>query len=708
MFIGIVGFFAACHSSGGSGTPDGGSSVPCPGNVGSTSGGAVTLKSPQTLQNKLCYEGTSNWYVISVPAGSTLLDITAGYPATSDTPVQLAVTVYFETNSTTLTQLAQLIADNSSDAGSSDIQTTIHAVEPGSYYIQLADAHNVNFDMTNAYTLTVDYAVDPDSHEPNDTTALAKVSDSKPGWLAYLNDLDIFKTTVTSAEELITLDITNPSTASAPINYTITSASSTTPLTQDQAPPSNSPTTTRIPAPAAGTYYVTLSYPAGAIPSHAPSSAYSLTFTSVANPDTLDNHTIATAACPGGGPAGGPCNTAFSGTQVNLPTEMSYITVNGQRDFYRIDVASGAAAVLDIELTSSASTPVKYAIDLLTPDPNSTCTADTDCVAMKQQCTSNIDDAGITVTTDCELSHACLPLGNYKFCPSSAPCQLCTGAGICIPPGTAGASGVCAVPQYLSDFSPKGTLVAGPTVSTAQPLFSNQPYFINVHDVSYNHTDVTNPYSLTLTIAPELDANDQSTVAADRNNFYNPYPSAADNLDPNKARAVNITEDLKNGTTVTAWISYETDNDWYYFEHPCPGMDCALDFTWLQPGPSPVTVAFYMLNNDLSLHESFGYDGNPKNLTMPMTSSFDNAGGSCDQCSFAARNVTTADASPPYVYYLRVAADPQTTWDYSSGGQYQVTVKKGMNGCPASCSYPGDGGCYCWCTSTMSCPASKF
>ena len=273
---------------------------------------------------------------------------------------------------------------------------------------------------------------------------------------------------------------------------------------------------------------------------------------------------------------------AFSGTAVTLPTETSYITVPGQRDYYRLDVTSGAALVLQIKLTAAASTPVKYAVDLLTADPGSACQVDTDCVALNQPCTYAVNDAGVSTTTDCELSHACLPAGNYGFCPSSSvQCSLCQGAGVCIP-NASGGGGLCAIPQYLSAFDPTGKLVGGSTVSTAQPLFSNATYYVHVHDASYQNTDLKNPYSLALMMVPEPDVNDQSTIAADRNNFYDPYPGAFSVETPNKARAVDITSQLTADQPVTGYISYQADDDWYKFQHPCPGQN----WSWLSRGRS--------------------------------------------------------------------------------------------------------------------------
>ena len=288
-------------------------------------------------------------------------------------------------------------------------------------------------------------------------------------------------------------------------------------------------------------------------------------------------------------------------------------------------------------------------------------------------------------------------------------CQLCAGSGLCIP-NASGGGGLCAIPQYLSSFTSAGMLVGGNNVSTAQPLFKNGPYYVNVHDVSYSHVDLKNPYTLKLVMAPELDPNDQSTNAAQRNNFYNPYPSSGSDQSPNRGRAKDITAEVTAGQPVTGYISYEGDDDWYSFQHPCPGLDCALSITWIQPGPSPVQVAFFMLDQDLrTVHESFAYSGGATtSLVAPVMSSFDNQ--DCTKCSFASSTQTNGDGGPPYIYYMRVTDVTEKHWDFGAGGtgQYSFTITKGPNTCPTACSYYPTGVCGCYCPEAGTCPSPKF
>ncbi len=720
LVCGLLGPMVGCKSKKTSSSPDGSMTAgTCAAATNSTSGNATTLTSTQPVEGKVCFAGTSDWYVINVPSGNTLLDVAAGYPSTVTSPVVLDVKVY-TLSGTELTELQELTA-NATDAGANSIQTTLLALQSGPYYLQVADAHGVNFDATNSYTLTVGYAMDPDTHEPNDSPSDAKPSDGKPGYLAYLNDLDVFVTNASSANDLLQLTIGNPMTAPGPVNYTFTAMDGTI-LGEGSAVAQSMSTIALQPITASGTYYATLSAPAGTVPGRTSAAAYSIAFNTVPNPDTMNNHTIATAVCPGGG--SGPCTMAYSGTTVTLPTESSYISVPGQADFYRVDVTSGAPLVLQMSVTSAMSTPVKYAVDLLLADPNSPCSVDTDCQALNTPCTpaSQFGDAAVASaieSTDCEISHGCLQPGNYKFCPGTKPCSLCEGAGLCIQTAS---GGQCAISQYQSAVSSSGKLAGGSSVATAQPLFSTGTYYVKVHDDSYRNTDLTNAYTLALVMAPEPDPNDQSTVACSRNNFYDPYPSFASSETANGPRAIDITAQVMAGTPVTGYISYQGDNDWYSFKHPCPGEDCALDITWVQPGPSPVQVAFYMLTQDIpnTPWESFAYTGTPtKQLSGPVTSEFDNQ--TCAQCSFASAKalgdggvVTFGACSKDisgYTYYMRVADVTQTNWDFTNKGQYSFTIKKGAAGCPGNCS-GGSEGCGCYCTADsglgVGCPSPGF
>jgi hypothetical protein len=640
----------------------------------------MTLASGQTVQNMICYEGISDWYRITVPDGNDLLDISAGYPGGVATPVTLDVKVFALSSGSTGSLLNELTAPSTSDAGLSAIRTTIRVPGAGDYFLQVADAHGsgVNVDTTNAYSLQVSTAADPDSHEPNDSPAAAKPTDSAPGYLAYLDDLDVFTISVADATDLLTLNLTNPAGAPAPIQFQVSSSAGAI-VAEGSASPSAKPMSTVFPVQSAGSYYLTLSYAPGVTPDRTASDGYTVSFGTASNPDANDNHTIASALCPGGGT--GPCTAAYVGSAVSLPTQTGYIAVPGQRDYYRIDVTSGAPLVVQIDVESS-STTVQYAVDLLTADANSPCTTDSDCAAINQACTKD---------TDCELSHSCLPAGQYTFCPTSGvSCTLCAGASTCIMNGT---SGVCAVSQFLSAYSPGQKPTGSSTVSTAQPLFTVGTYYIIVHDAQNANYDEAYPYTLKLAMVPEPDPYDQATNASGRNNFYNPYPTADTDRTPNKARAVALTN-AQLSAGISGFISYQTDEDWFSFASPCQSdagdTTCGLNFQWTQPA-SNVKVAFFVLDPDSLLpRESFAYTGTVP-PSGPVVSSFDNS--DCMSCSFGTAGQT---------YYMQITDIHEKAWDYSSSGQYAFNLTGVTAGCPSVCTNSG-GTCLSQCVASNTC-----
>jgi hypothetical protein len=163
--------------------------------------------------------------------------------------------------------------------------------------------------------------------------------------------------------------------------------------------------------------------------------------------------------------------------------------------------------------------------------------------------------------------------------------------------------------------------------------------------------------------------------------------------------------------TITGYISYQTDNDWFSFQHPCPGMNCGIQFEWTQPGPSPVDVAFFMLDEDLGLHESFAYTGATPttSLTSPMMLQFPDPPGTnnCGQCSYAGSTVMGSGGNP-YTYFLQIADAHNANWDFSSTGQYSFQISAITPGCPAACAYATQVPCGCYCPATNSCPSPSL
>jgi hypothetical protein len=275
------------------------------------------------------------------------------------------------------------------------------------------------------------------------------------------------------------------------------------------------------------------------------------------------------------------------------------------------------------------------------------------------------------------------------------------GSGLCLP-SPDGAQGACGVTLYSTrdtDGGAKTGTDGSNVVRTAQPIFTVGPVYVVVHDNQDDQYDPAAAYTLNVQVVPEPDPMDSSADPAARNNYYNPYPIQTTKLEPSRSRAKDITAQITSGATVAGYISYQSDEDWFWFAHPCPGADCGLIFESLQPGPSPVRPVFFLRTEDLTLHESWTYVGTVP-TTGPVTVTFGD--GDCTECSFASAK-HTASGTTPYHYYLQVRDAGADDWDFSSSGRYEFRLKTIAPGCPLSCS-EWSGGCGCFCKSLNQCP----
>jgi hypothetical protein len=689
-FVAFIG--QACESTGNEDGADGTSSggADCVADTANDTTNAIPLPAGQKQSGTICPRGDRDWYAIDVPAGSPLVDLSASYPG-SVTKVKLFVRLHGADGA----PLADgEIDDATPRGGTTSVATTLKVPQPGRYYLEMGDVKDIEGDSRNSYVLNVAFAADPDTHEPNDDIASAKSPDGAPGFLAFRGDRDVFKSSVPDGNSLLRVTLTNPAAAKAAITYQILSTDGTV-VAQGSSPPAAAPLDALRAVGKKGDFFVALQYGDGSQPDRRPEAGYSLALSAAPEPDTHEtparNDTAVAATCPGGG--AGPCTTAFSGTGTALPSQTGYVASLGDRDVYRVDVASGAPAILQADL-QAGSTPLQLALDLLTPHAGSPCTTDAQCNAINVQCTED---------SDCELSHKCLDNGEYAFCTKS-PCRLCEGAGACVPSGAAAGPRVCAAAQYTMWDTDGGTKVDAATgknrLRTAQPLFGAGPYYVVVHDFQDKRFDTATPYTLALTVSPEPDPNDSSATPEARNNFYNPYPLQSTDLSPNKSRAKDITAAIAGKTAVTGYLSYAQDEDWYSFTHPCPGLDCGLVFEWTQPGPSEARPAFIIRRDDMGIHESWTYMGSTPTtqLSGPVTGTFGGAGSDCHECSFASKDHQGT-------YYIQVRDVGQDSWDYSSGGQYSFRLTTQTTGCPTQCS-EWSNGCGCFCKALDMCPAS--
>ena len=700
--------------SGGNGGDDGGESANCEGAPSNTPGTATAITFGAKQNGTLCPGIGANWYVLTVPTGDDLLDISVAYPGEVTT-----VTPYarlYAADGTT--PLANGQVDGDAKVMNGAILTTVKLPSAGKFYLQVGDLFGQG-DPNNTYTVQLTAAQDPDSYEPNDVVANAKTSGSASGWLAYRQDVDIFRRSLldeagTGRPQLLHLTLENPMTAHAPVDFSVTKTDGSV-VTQGTAPPSATAFDAYYSLGSDTVGYVSLTYPATAEPDRTTADGYQLSLTSGPDPDPNEpNNTGATATfpCLSSAMAGSTCSSAgYTGTSTDFAAN-GYISYVSDVDYYRIDVPAGmTAAVLQITLTAD-KTAVDYAVDLIAPDGNSPCTSNDQCQVVNEKCTT------ATALTDCPLTHTCATATSGPFCPDGGTCSLCAGAETCVPSGMAKAT-TCGVTQYsLSDPNGGTTVDANGknVVQTAQPLLQPGPYYVVVRDFKGQSFDTTNAYHLDLTVVPEPDPNDQSPSPNSRNNFYDPYQlNATAELSLSSKVATQIPNVPKMGSvSVSGYISYQTDEDWYVFTNPCQTKYCLVTFTW-ESASSSVDPAFFMYSGQTeagppameSVWEAFTDVGSDGGVSM-ATKTF-GGGADCRQCSFMDTQYQT------YMIQVRDrnpgGSVASSHWDYSSMGQYRLTINVADDGsgCPSNCSYLMEAGlanvCGCYCaTDANACP----
>lgn len=693
LALGCAALWAGCSEDkkpGGAGGASGaGGTGNCVQETSKDAASAVKLPAGMAVSGMVCPLGDVDFFSIDVPAGQTLIDLNAGYPM-STTRVALSLALFAADGVAAIAN--GQAADTMPDDGTSSVTTTFKVPAAGTYMLAVRDAGDHARDDLNTYSLRATPAADPDTHEPNDTAADAKAPDGMPGWLSYLGDKDLFRISATAGTPLVNIVLENGMSARAVIRYKLLSAQGAT-IAEGTSNPGQMLNEQRA-LPGAGDYLIEITQEPGRAPDHRPEAAYRLSVLGLAEGDPnegmMRNDTGATAT---------PLGMPFAGATVVHPGKTGQVGSSGDRDFFRLDVGSGAPAIVEISASMVAST-VPLAVDLVAVHDASSCTTDNDCEGIKQECGSDLD---------CELSHACLPEGAYGQCAKDMagrpiPCRLCAGARLCVP---GGAGMACAYTQYqMRDINGGAD---GATLKTAQPLFAAGPYYVVVHAYQDTAFEQGKDYSLSVTVAPEPDPGDQGMM---RNNFYNPYPERLDDVRPNGMRARDIDMEIAAGMDVTGWLSYPSDSDWFSFAHPCPGMTCGLEWEFVQPGPSRVQAVFLMrdrLSERASdgIHESWTYSGATPvaMLAGPVTEVFGDGTGNCRECSLAKSNQGMGD--PNFRFYVQVRDAHADDWDFSSAGQYKFRLRAKPMGCPSNCSFGPDVGgdsCYCFCPDTMSCP----
>ncbi len=385
------------------------------------------------------------------------------------------------------------------------------------------------------------------------------------------------------------------------------------------------------------------------------------------------------------------CGTEWSDWQIKT----GFISSPGDQDWFKVDVEGCSKGLVEVEAvlinegleaqqSFNLQKELNLEIALIKSHLQSDCVTDNDCQELNLSCENLWDCAGSSTT--------CLASGR------------CAGASFCLSDQKCGGLQL----QRHYELPANATPLALPPhrVKTAFPLFSDQSFYLRVGDFAANAGHSKANYELKFRVIQEKDTHEPS-------NRYTDQVRATDPIGPNLEKGRNglisvfdcsASHTIPEGQTaggnslqagccmdsmeewVEGYISYEGDEDFYAYEHPCPNGDCmvkiyydidegAVDMLWqvyLDSGLwfDPIVPVQELAQSDRIVGSFGGVDQG-------------------DQCFYAWQG----HLASPYYYYLSIR-DFGEKKDWSSSQKYRVCIEKVADGCfepPCRYTAPMDG-----------------
>lgn len=612
----------------------------CPGNANVGPGSAIELAAGKAAQGYLCPVGNQHWFKITVPEGSPLVTVNLS----NDTTLSPVTLTYTLRDGDGMMPIDQPPVQRPAMARQRLSYT--HCVpRAGAYYIQVQSSGNDAQDPRNPFTVSYAPAADPNPAGRANSAPAGAIdlsAGASTGFIACKGERRYYKLSV-PAGNLLQIGLTTAkATPALNLRYRVLDAQQAEVASDAVASGAAAPTSLQAVRllPGAGGYLIEVSDLNNSGADLATS--YTLRASALVEPDS--NERAARNDVPGSATALGSFTCNGGGQSFS---KTGFLASRADVDWYQVNVAgTGAACAATIDVSAAwAATNGKLQPQVLLayPDATSPCARDEDCRVLSKSCS---DD------------NACQYLGNQ----CARPANKCTGAALCLP------SKVCGVIQYAKQFTAPAMPAApfAAAVRTAQPLVAGvTTYYVGVRDFTAQGYDQAAPYSLSV----RLDTDDKEP-----NNFYSPYAQ------PDNA-AVRTSDfyarnKISLGAAVTSRIGYERDQDFFVFDHPCPGMDCTLEVSYSTSKASPVYFT-YQVEVDGKLWA--GWPAAPATRLdqapqVPPTV----FGDGVTTCLFAAKGQTG-----PFLLWVSDLAKGGFKWDASAS--YSFTVTKKMDGCSDLC-----------------------
>ena len=602
----------------------------------------------------LCPVGDIDLYRIELPPTARLLEVGASVDSIVS-PVDVTWTVFAEDG---VTALAAPAPGEVATAGVP--LRLVHAIDVGTVLLQVRDRSSDAQDVRHPYTVTVSAFDDADTGEPNDQRKRAtELVDQVSASISSQGDHDWYAFDAT-ANTAATIHLSSEIAEYEP-RYSVHAPDGTVIL--DVANPAATVATTdllhRLALEQAGTWHILVQDDDDT--HYDLDTPYRLSLALGDDPDDNEPNDHPASATP-------LLSTTCGGSWSASAQDGGYVATSGDIDWYELDVADCARGLVEANVAFRGALPAGFDAELrlLVSHGNSVCTLDQDCVSLSETCTTDEDCAG--------LGNSC-GLDGY-----------CEGAGVCLPNQRCGAN-------LLIEQAP--TTDPG-AVSLSAPLFDVGAVWLGVSDHRGDTDSPDVPYDIDARVRKDPDGHEP-------NNLYTAGPPTSAQARDHDDLAVEIPvyncidPDPKDPKAPprqccsgSAWtegvLSYDYDQDWFRYRHPCPGEDCMVRLH-VQADAGPVDPLVQVWRGS-----SLWFDGVTGVVDLGDQSAIDVSFGgldAADECFYAFQGHN----GNPYWYHVSLrdtifAGDGNSdggTWDHSATQQYRICIETLANACLSPC-----------------------
>jgi hypothetical protein len=219
------------------------------------------------------------------------------------------------------------------------------------------------------------------------------------------------------------------------------------------------------------------------------------------------------------------------------------------------------------------------------------------------------------------------------------------------------------------------------------PLYGDPYVYLNVADWQSDAGAPSLVYNFSVRVRADPDTNEPSNLFVpdrERSDSIRRQLEAARGRGPIPIRDCTAGDCCNSGTWVAGSISYELDEDFYPYEHPCPGEDCTLRIHYQLDG-GPVDFLFSVFRGN-----SLWFDtvvAVREQETQPAKSGVFGGTTAQDACFYAFQG------HPAGMHYTISVRDLADTRDFEPDQRYRFCIEKIANECSVPPCRLYDNGC---------------